>query len=374
LVAIIDLREYPFLASLKEIIELRWPGLRLSDVLSSEESRPRRRALYVLKKIINKGFVPPSNEIVEYEVIAFYALLTIAKLLQDKRLVSRIAVAYAKHARIKLQKEPINNLMMIGNMLGLEVVIGQRHPKIPSEIKKGSIIYIVKPFSLPLRTFLIYSSRLARDPKYSLVNQIVWKGRVYLEKQVYVRLLEEAIAKKILEIYDKINPDPSEYQGLLSEAKKILEETEWLQKRIVAQEIEEKTTGVIDFESFPPCMKLILDKLRAGENLSHQERFTFAAFLARIGMDVDSILDLFKTTPDFNEKIARYQIEHIAGLRGSKKQYMPYSCQTMKSLGLCPIDGGCGAKNPLVVYKKTVWRKMIGKNKNRYHGNKEKKQ
>lgn len=361
MVAIIDLRDYPFLASLREVIELRWPGLRLSDVLLSEESRPRRRALYALKKIINKGFVPPSKEAVEDEIIAFYALLTIAKLLQDKRLASRIAVAYAKHARIKLQNESINNLMIIGNMLGLEVVIGQRYPRIPYGIRKGSIVYIVKPFSLPLRTFLTYSSRLSKDPKYSLVNQILWKGRVYLEKQVYVRLLEEAIVNKILEMYDKINPDPSEYQGLLSEAKKILEETKWVQKRIVVQDIEEKTTGVIDFESFPACMKLILDRLRAGENLSHQERFTFAAFLSRIGMDVDSILDLFKQTPDFNEKIARYQIEHIAGLRGSKKQYMPYSCQTMKSLGLCPIASECGAKNPLAVYKKAVLRKIKNK-------------
>jgi DNA primase large subunit len=54
--------------------------------------------------------------------------------------------------------------------------------------------------------------------------------------------------------------------------------------------------------------------------------------------------------PDFNEKIARYQVEHIAGLRGSRTRYKPPSCQTMRSLGLCVEDGRLcpkWIKNPL---------------------------
>jgi DNA primase large subunit len=87
-------------------------------------------------------------------------------------------------------------------------------------------------------------------------------------------------------------------------------------------------------------------------------------------MDVEEILELFRNVPDFNEKIARYQLEHIAGLRGSRKQYMPYSCQTMKSLGLCPIVGDCGAKNPLIVYRRNIWR---SKHRKRTDGSKEQK-
>jgi len=62
---------------------------------------------------------------------------------------------------------------------------------------------------------------------------------------------------------------------------------------------------------------------------------------------VEDLVNLFKTVADFDEKKTRYQVEHIAGLRGGHKFYMPPSCQEMNSLGLCPTNLGCGVKNPL---------------------------
>jgi DNA primase large subunit len=57
--------------------------------------------------------------------------------------------------------------------------------------------------------------------------------------------------------------------------------------------------------------------------------------LLSIGFSVDEVLEVFKVTPDFREDIARYQIEHIAGLRGSRTKYLPYKCENMRSYGLC---------------------------------------
>jgi DNA primase large subunit len=68
------------------------------------------------------------------------------------------------------------------------------------------------------------------------------------------------------------------------------------------------------------------------------------------GYSTEKILTILSERPDFNEKIARYQVEHIAGLRGSRTKYRPPSCQTMKSLGLCIEDGRLcpkWIKNPL---------------------------
>jgi DNA primase large subunit len=83
---------------------------------------------------------------------------------------------------------------------------------------------------------------------------------------------------------------------------------------------------------------------------SHKELFTIAAFLVNRGYTTEQILAMLAERPDFNEKIARYQVEHIAGERGSRTKYKPPSCQTMRSLGLC-IEGGrlCPKwiKNPL---------------------------
>jgi DNA primase large subunit (EC 2.7.7.-) len=63
----------------------------------------------------------------------------------------------------------------------------------------------------------------------------------------------------------------------------------------------------------PPCMASILESLKRGENLPHVARFAITAYLLRQGWDVDRIVDLFRSAPDFNERITRYQVQHIAG-------------------------------------------------------------
>jgi len=95
----------------------------------------------------------------------------------------------------------------------------------------------------------------------------------------------------------------------------------------------------------PPCMKAILDALKAGENLPHTARFAITTYLLKRGWDVEQIVDLFRNAPDFNEKITRYQVQHIAGKVGGRKEYAVPSCKTMREWGLCIAN--CGVKNPL---------------------------
>lgn len=102
---------------------------------------------------------------------------------------------------------------------------------------------------------------------------------------------------------------------------------------------------------FPPCIQAILRSLVNGENLTHHQRFALATFLLNLNTSVDDLLKIFKYSPDFNERIARYQLEHLAGLRGSKRRYLPYSCSTMKTLNMCNSE--CGTRNPLqYVYRR----------------------
>ncbi|MEM1570427.1 MAG: hypothetical protein QXG56_06890, partial [Candidatus Bathyarchaeia archaeon] len=54
----------------------------------------------------------------------------------------------------------------------------------------------------------------------------------------------------------------------------------------------------------------------------------------------------------------RYQVEHIAGLRGSRTKYTPPKCETLKTHGLC-VEGGrfCrGVKHPLSYYRRAIRR------------------
>ena len=89
----------------------------------------------------------------------------------------------------------------------------------------------------------------------------------------------------------------------------------------------------------PPCIMQILAKIRSGEDVSHIENFTIASYMVNTGYGIDEVIDVFKDRSDFNEKVARYQVEHIAGLRGSRVKYKPPSCSRMKTYGLCIEDG-----------------------------------
>jgi len=113
-------------------------------------------------------------------------------------------------------------------------------------------------------------------------------------------------------------------------------------------------------ETWPPCMKAIREKLLAGENVSHFANFALASFLVNIGLKPEEILKLYANRPDFNARVARYQVEHIAGLKGSRTKYMTPSCGTMKTNGLCVKNGElCGRiKNPLTYYRRALRKKL----------------
>jgi len=95
----------------------------------------------------------------------------------------------------------------------------------------------------------------------------------------------------------------------------------------------------------PPCIEKLIEDLQRGENLSHFARFALAAFLVNAGWDVGQIVDLFRNAPDFDEKVTRYQVEHIAGKRGGGRRYTPPSCERMRQEGLCVAN--CGISNPI---------------------------
>jgi DNA primase large subunit len=100
-------------------------------------------------------------------------------------------------------------------------------------------------------------------------------------------------------------------------------------------------------EGTPPCMEAIINAIKSGVNVPHNARFAIVTYLLHRGWDVEQIVDLFRTLPDFNEKITRYQVQHIAGQVGGRKRYAVPSCETMASWGLCPTNLGCGVKSPL---------------------------
>ena len=57
---------------------------------------------------------------------------------------------------------------------------------------------------------------------------------------------------------------------------------------------------------------------------------------------------LFQNAPDYNEKITKYQVEHLAGKKGSQTKYSVPACSKLVNENLCYATLDCrGITNPI---------------------------
>lgn len=353
----LNLVKYPFVARPSDLGLPDEAGF--SIVIDSLSDRLREVFPIVFRSIVHAEMrIDPRVFTDDAESVACYRLLlAVAKAIGDRRLVNRVALAYAKTAGKSLMEEEDSVLISLSSRIGLHLEYLENPPTLPvfgesTGRKRVKGFFTPLNYSLPWAEYAgIVSGRLSQDPSYSLENNVVEGGKVYMDKRTVVRVLEEAITGYIVsDASVGIGTLGIDLGFFLEEARKILSEAGWFKTLRVEQGYGK--AGEVAPEKFPPCILRIIGIIESGGNPSHEERFNLAAFLANIGLDVDSILEYFRKTPDFNEKIARYQIEHISGVRGSGKKYMPYSCEKMKSMGICPVEGKCkGGRNPLAVYR-----------------------
>lgn len=374
---IINYVKYPFLTKVDELLRKHYGPLTLEDIILLNRS-----ADYISKAVERivaalKGRQYNESSSTINEVLSFYISILISSLISPA-LAKRVVLFESKRAYENLVKEKNDTLTFIGRKLGLNIkYLGVCANKIITgfSIRDLKPIEICLDFSVSIPDYLRYSKRLSGDPSWKLTNQFIKKGYVYMDKRRVARLLSEAIHQKISELIPKkTNALPQELNKFINEIKERIAKqvpefsTEEGFKELIQvttlEPIEDKEK-IYEFkeliissdkelqkhvQNFPPCVKEILKQLLRSENLSHHQRFALATFLININTDMEYILQLFSKLPDFNEKIARYQIEHLAGLRGSRKKYLPYNCATMKSLGICVAN--CGVKSPLTYFYK----------------------
>ena len=183
-------------------------------------------------------------------------------------------------------------------------------------------------YRVPVTRYLKVIGDLLRDARWKLVNQLVHRGYVYVKSRGEVsRIVREVMKNLLIKKFQKVSPKdvpkdmPSYFWQAVEEVKKLLAEK--APKHIVPVTVRGE---------MPPCIIQIMAKIRTGEDVSHIENFAIASYMVNVGYSVDEVVDVFKDRSDFNEKIARYQVEHIAGMRGSRVRYRPPSCSKMESI------------------------------------------
>jgi len=200
-------------------------------------------------------------------------------------------------------------------------------------------------YTIGLIDYLKYE--LGDEYKLQYIN--LKAGIIYFEKEELINLLSVILKKRIL---SNINIEKKELP------KKFKEYGQYIKDKIIKENTYNiKTINKIDYKNFPPCFAGMYNKIMGGEKLTHIENFYLAVFLANVGYTYDEILSIYKHLPNYDEKIASYQIKTLM-----EKKYSVPNCDTIKGNGLCLNE--CNAKHPFQLFNKIKkGEKEDGKNK-----------
>ncbi|RLE95304.1 MAG: hypothetical protein DRN04_00190 [Thermoprotei archaeon] len=281
-------------------------------------------------------------------LLVFYLSVLFLRTVSNTLLNSKFAVHEAKKYYALLSKEPEDFILSFAKE---EFNIGIREEE----------VYGAKFYSLHFVDYLKYAAKLSGP--WSLINQVIKNGYVLITRNQLNRILQEAVRIKILNMVDQ----PLSNKELIREI--FPEEVQYLinlcEKYLKPVEIDEHAAVKISDENItviPPCMVKIMNDIKRGVNVPHAARFAITAFLLNIGKTVDEVVELFSSAPDFDERKTRYQVEHIAGLRGSGIRYTTFKCENMKALGFCYPNKLCKrVKHPLQYYRLALRLMKYGK-------------
>ena len=331
--------KYPFTDEARKFISLKTPPLEEfgSDDLKYVLERAFERAVNAVYGKIEVEWRVGEEE---YLVATSFPLaLAIVKATKNPFIYMRFAVGESKRAEKLLRNEPRpENVVYVAKQLNLNVK------------------YLGEGFyQIHFMDYLKIASRIA-SPSWKLVNNTLRKGYVKINQRKVSRIISEKVRDYILE---KLTEDVEMADENLTKLSQRL--LNLFGRRKAEFEVKKELVDK-NIEDFPPCMKKIYERVVEGGNPPHTARFALTTFLLGAGFKIDEVFKLFAATADFNEKIAKYQIEHIAGERGGRKKYKVPSCEKMKLYGLCTPNAYCRSiKNPItyLLIKKRLGRRSI---------------
>ena len=328
---VVTFAKYPF--TREAFAYVKEQGYSIDDIVSRPaysraRARGKKRVLEALSAAGSNDDMPlqPEEELLSYPVARM-----LVSMMQDAYLLRRYAVWEAKRAHAFLVSEDDDTLLAVGKDFNLLAKVEGRD------------------FVIHFTDYLRYAAPM-RGPAWKLISRNIVRGMVYINKNEYARLIEEAVREKIL---SSVSPVPVSIAGSLKPyADEILVELNKLKSKM-----DLNVGGDVSRDAFPPCMKYLLAELQKGVNLPHTARFALTSFLANLGHDKEKIMELYRMAPDFREDMTRYQVEHITGSGGT--EYTSPSCKTMMTYGNCyGKDKFCEYVNhPLTYYRRAASRR-----------------
>ncbi len=309
-----DLAKYPFLKETTEYVKKL--DLKIEDMANPEFASILERAKERVEEAVLYALVSRKSHNEDIEIPSFPVAIMLTVATENSFIKKRYALAEAKQTFEDLKLEPKEKLQAIAQNFAwkLEPI---ENPQPPFEFTLNFVNYLRNTGNL-------------HEKKWKLVNRLLSNGNVYLSRNETARLLSEEV-RKYIEKRQEIKDTPK----LPPKIMEIAEQIKTLSKEKIGEKEMEGFPKTIIQEAFPPCIQALYQSFTSGHHLSHIGRFTLTSFLINIGMPTETVIELFKNFSDFNERMTRYQVEHIAGTKGSRTLYTPPKCDTLKTHGVC---------------------------------------
>jgi DNA primase large subunit len=234
-------------------------------------------------------------------------------------------------------------LSIIDNPAVTEKYAERKSGEFRDKLEKESLTYLIKiareDFGMGMKTeeslridfidFLKYKPDFLKLAQMNLLG-----GYVQVTKSQLTWVLKGAIEKQIIEAVPKGANFP---ESLKKVAKKVKIDAVKVRGPINRPRIDRLTEAAL-----PPCIRDIISAMGSGK-ANHNAHFILVTFLHGLQLDENSILEVFKRSPKYKERIALYQV------RFSKERgYTCPSCESIKSYGLC--TGDCPRRHPISNY------------------------
>jgi DNA primase large subunit len=327
-----DLAKYPFLKETTEHVKKL--DLRIEDLTNPEYNQILERAKERVEEAILFIAIDRRLDNPEVEISSFPTAIMLATATKNSFIQKRYALAEAKQTYEDLLEEPKERILEIAKNFQWKLALNNK-PEIPLD------------FALNFTNYLRNITHL-KDKKWKLVNRILTDGTVYLSRNETARLLSEEVRKHI-EKRLETKEQPTFPQKIAD----IAEQIKQLSLEKIGKAEMEGFPKIVLETAFPPCINSLYQSFTSGRHLSHIGRFTLTTFLINIGMPTDKLIELYRNLSDFNERMTRYQVEHLAGEKGSRTKYIPPKCETLRTHGVCTNpDNICqGIRHPLSYYR-----------------------
>ncbi len=328
-----DLAKYPFLKETQEYVKKL--GLQIEDLASPEFAKVLERAEERVEEAILYILVSRKLRNEEIEILSFPVAIMLTVATEDSFIKKRYALAEAKQTYADMKLESNEKILAFVENFGWKLAI-------------NNIAVAPYEFSLSFTDYLRNTTHL-KDKKWKLVNRLLSDGKVYVNRNETARLLSEEVRR-----YVEKRLEVKQLPRFPSKILEIAERIKQLSVEKIGKAEMEGFPKVVAQAAFPPCIEALYESASSGRHLSHVGRFTLTSFLVNIGMTPEDVNNLFKNFSDYNERMTRYQVEHIAGERGSRTRYTSPKCETLKTHGVCANpDGLCRrVRHPLAYYKR----------------------